>query len=94
MFLEVQNQPAFFFLMALLYFLTSPQVGVEAESWHGEIGTLQSKTPSQFLTWEPGSQPEITTVGLLTQGLDKCSAQPERLSKFLLLKTFSFLPDR
>lgn len=94
MFLEVQNQPAFFFLIAYLYFLTSSQVGVEAETWYGEMGTLQSKTPSQFLTREPGSQPEITTVGRLSQGLDKCSAQPERLPNFLLLKTFSFLPDR
>ena len=93
MFLNIQNQPASFFLITFLYFLTSPQVGVEAESWHGEIGTLQSKTPSQFLTWEPRSQPEVTTVGLLSQGLDKYSAQPERLPNFLLLKTFSFPPD-
>jgi len=46
--------------------LTSSQVGVEAESWHGETGTLWSKTPSQFLSWESGSQPEVTTVGLLS----------------------------
>lgn len=40
--LEVQNEPDFLLLITFLYLLTSSQFGVEAESWHGETGALQS----------------------------------------------------
>lgn len=89
------SKPALFLLFNhISTFHELIKVGVEAGSWHGKVGTLQSETPSQFLIREPGSQPEITAIWLLSQGLDKCSTQPERLPNILFLKTFGFLPDR